>query len=92
MSSFVDRDIQVISPNTVYTKDEIISNYSYQSTKVAGNRVYPTSENYVFKTQRNVPKLGLMLVGWGGNNGSTITAGVLANRAKMQWHTLDRTV
>jgi myo-inositol-1-phosphate synthase len=87
MSSFVDTEVRVISPNTVYTEDEIISNYTYQSTKVLNNHVYPTSEAYVFKTKRNVPKLGLMLVGWGGNNGSTITAGVLANRAKMQWHT-----
>ena len=87
MSSFVDTEVRVISPNTVYNEDEIISNYTYQSTKVLNNHVYPTSEAYVFKTKRNVPKLGLMLVGWGGNNGSTITAGVLANRAKMQWHT-----
>lgn len=30
--------------------------------------------------ERTVPRLGVMLVGWGGNNGSTVTAGVLANR------------
>jgi len=29
---------------------------------------------------RKVPKLGLLLVGWGGNNGSTVTAGILANQ------------
>lgn len=28
-----------------------------------------------------------MLVGWGGNNGSTITASILANRLNMSWHT-----
>ena len=32
------------------------------------------------KTDTRVPKLGVMLVGLGGNNGSTFTAGVLANR------------
>jgi len=28
-----------------------------------------------------------MLVGWGGNNGSTVTAGILANRHNVTWHT-----
>ena len=31
--------------------------------------------------------MGLMLVGWGGNNGSTTTAGILANKLKMEWET-----
>jgi myo-inositol-1-phosphate synthase len=29
----------------------------------------------------------MMLVGWGGNNGSTATAGILANQMKMSWNT-----
>lgn len=28
-----------------------------------------------------------MLVGWGGNNGSTVTAAVLANRLGLSWNT-----
>ena len=28
-----------------------------------------------------------MLVGWGGNNGSTLTAAVLANRLRLSWPT-----
>lgn len=34
-----------------------------------------------------IPKLGLMLVGWGGNNGSTMTAALLANKLKLMWET-----
>jgi myo-inositol-1-phosphate synthase len=49
--------------------------------------VTPKTVEYQFRTQRKVPKLGLMLVGWGGNNGSTCTAGILANKMKMQWET-----
>ena len=30
-----------------------------------------------------------MLVGWGGNNGSTLTASVVANRRNITWHTND---
>lgn len=39
------------------------------------------------RTERQLPRLGLMLVGWGGNNGSTLTAALEANRMKMTWRT-----
>mmetsp|Transcript_5473 Transcript_5473/g.9270 ORF Transcript_5473/g.9270 Transcript_5473/m.9270 type:complete len:327 (+) Transcript_5473:586-1566(+) len=38
-------------------------------------------------TSTKVPKLGVMLVGLGGNNGSTFTAGILANKKKQSWET-----
>ena len=34
-----------------------------------------------------MPKLGVMLVGWGGNNGTTVTAAVLANKLGLSWPT-----
>lgn len=45
----------------------------------------PRRISYEFKTDRKVPKLGVMLVGWGGNNGTTVTAGVLANKQNITW-------
>lgn len=39
------------------------------------------------KTDKRVPKLGVMLVGIGGNNGSTFLAGVLANKQNVEWET-----
>ena len=39
----------------------------------------PIVQEKVIRTDKRVPKLGVMLVGLGGNNGSTFTAGVLAN-------------
>ena len=50
-------------------------------------RVTSSAEELVFKTQSAVPKVGVMLVGWGGNNGTTITAGVLANKLNLSWET-----
>ncbi|KAI9604227.1 hypothetical protein H4Q26_003841 [Puccinia striiformis f. sp. tritici PST-130] len=35
-----------------------------------------------FKTERQVPTTGLMLVGWGGNNGTTVTATHLGQQAQ----------
>lgn len=43
-------------------------------------------KKHVISTERKVPKLGVMLVGLGGNNGSTFTAGILANKYKTNWH------
>jgi len=34
-----------------------------------------------------VPKTGLMLVGLGGNNGSTLVAGIIANKYGLTWET-----
>lgn len=32
-----------------------------------------------------MPKLGLLMVGLGGNNGSTLTAGLLAHKHNVSW-------
>ena len=43
--------------------------FRYESTLVEGNVVVPVETNMQFKTERAVPKVGVMLVGLGGNNG-----------------------
>jgi len=49
----------------------------------------PEETEYVIRTDRTVPKVGFMLVGWGGNNGSTLTGGIIANRNDIRWRTKD---
>eukprot|EP00122_Pirum_gemmata_P011649 Pgem_evm1s10792 len=88
--------VKVNSPNVVYNNDVITSKFAYESTKVETNEdgsfsATPISTEYTFKTDAKVPKLGLMLVGWGGNNGSTLTASLLANKEKMSWRTREGT-
>ncbi|CAL3972725.1 hypothetical protein PZA11_004229 [Diplocarpon coronariae] len=82
----------VNSPNVVYTDAEIRSRYSYRTTLVEettdGTFVATPKETlYDFKVDRKVPKTGMMLVGWGGNNGTTVTAGIIANRRNISWAT-----
>lgn len=82
----------VNSPNVVYTDSEIKSKYAYHTTDVsrtADNKLVatPKTTTYDFKVDRKVGKLGVMLVGLGGNNGSTITAGLIANRRGLVWDT-----
>lgn len=82
----------VNSPNVNYTESEIRSKYTYRTTSVEtdanGNLVATPKETlYDFKVDRKVPKVGMMLVGWGGNNGTTVTAGIIANRRNLVWDT-----
>lgn len=84
--------VKVQSPNVQYSNDHILSTYEYQTTKVTQDSsecflVTPNATQYQFKTNTNLPKFGLMLVGWGGNNGSTVTGGIIANKLGLKWQT-----
>eukprot|EP01083_Nonionella_stella_P106247 306320_1 len=85
---------RVQSDNTIYTKESITALYEYQRTSVSRGAdgsitVKPVSHSYKFRTKRVLPKVGLMMVGLGGNNGSTVSAGILANRQQLRWRTKD---
>lgn len=88
-----NRDLFTVqSPDVVYTEDHIKSKYVYRTTSVsqAGSGKYiatPQETVYDFKVDRKVGKVGMMLVGWGGNNGTTVTAGIIANRRDLIWST-----
>lgn len=84
----------VASPNVTYTDEAITSNYTYDTTKLERDAsgawtVRPVSTQYEFRVNRKVPKLGVMLVGLGGNNGTTVAAGILANKNGITWMTKD---
>ena len=82
---------KVNSPKVVYTDDKIEAKYTYQTTKVevanGETTVTPVEQEYTFTTDRRVPKLGVLVVGLGGNNGTTMTAGIIANREGICWRT-----
>lgn len=84
---------QVSSPNVQYTADEIISDYQYSRSHVetVGDKlcIKPLTHRYIFKTKTKVARSGVMLVGLGGNNGSTVAAGIIANKHKICWETKD---
>lgn len=83
----------VQSPNVSYTDDTIESKYVYRTSSVTSDgsngtyKVQPKETKYDFRTERHVGRVGMMLVGWGGNNGTTVTAGILANKHNMTWST-----
>jgi len=82
---------KVNAPHVQENDENIVSEYTYSFTEVNNLGDVPTftpkSKNYIFKTEKKVPKLGLMMIGLGGNNGTTITAGIIANREGITWKT-----
>jgi len=83
--------IKVNGPDVKYTDEAIIADYVYRTTvtKEVGAElvVEPLDIKYKFRTERKVSKLGVMIVGLGGNNGSTVVAGVIANKLGLSWNT-----
>lgn len=48
-------------------------------------RVTPVTTSMSIRTERKLPRTGVMLVGWGGNNGTTVTASLLAHKRGLTW-------
>lgn len=86
-------NFHVNSDNVRRTDRQIEADFDYASTQVAVDpqtgaaTVTPIRNKYTFRTKTNVPRLGVMLVGWGGNNGSTFTAALIANKRNITWNT-----
>jgi len=92
LASQKDDLFTVSSPDVAYTDEHIKSKYVYRTTSVTktGNGNYvatPKETKYDFQVDRKVGRVGMMLVGWGGNNGTTVTAGIIANRRGLVWET-----
>jgi len=85
-------NFNVKTPFVKFEKDAIIAKYNYTRTVVSKTadgsyQIEPKSSLITFKTNTVVPKTGLMLVGLGGNNGSTVVSGILANKLGISWRT-----
>ncbi|KAF8058617.1 hypothetical protein FPV67DRAFT_510476 [Lyophyllum atratum] len=83
--------ITVQSENTLYSDEHITSKFFNRGSNVTVSdghfTITPTVQPYEFQTKRAVGKTGLMMIGVGGNNGTTLCATILANRHNIVWHT-----
>jgi len=82
----------VQSPSVKYGDGFIQTDYVYRNTEaiIGPNSkvtIVPKETKYTFKTETKVPRVGAMIVGLGGNNGSTLVAGIVANREGISWRT-----
>ncbi|CAH0388109.1 unnamed protein product [Bemisia tabaci] len=83
--------VTVSSDKVTYTDHFIETLFNYTSTQIEniadGYKVTPKQTELMIRTSRIVPRIGLMMVGWGGNNGTTLTAALLANKHGLKWRT-----
>ncbi|GFZ42540.1 Inositol-3-phosphate synthase [Saitozyma sp. JCM 24511] len=84
--------IQVESESTVYEEDGIRAKFVDRGAAVTKGpdgrlKVTKTENAYEFYTKSKVGRVGLLLVGIGGNNGTTVMATHLANKHNISWHT-----
>ena len=79
-SSDIKNDGNVLVSNFEYRRNEIKSTTN-------GITVTPKRHQYRFQTALKPKRTGLLLVGLGGNNGSTVVGATVANREKMSWNT-----
>jgi len=91
------QSIVVQTPNVTYTPECILSKYEYRGHSniifnEKGATIQPTIEEYQFKTLRKVPKTGMAIIGLGGNNGTTVTGTILANKHKISWQKKSKTI
>ncbi|CAI5756216.1 unnamed protein product [Candida verbasci] len=77
--------------NKSTTKDNhLYTKFTYENSIVEKDaqgkfNVTPTAVDYEFKLDLKIPKVGLLLVGLGGNNGTTLMASILANKHQISF-------
>ncbi|KAI1722015.1 myo-inositol-1-phosphate synthase domain-containing protein [Ditylenchus destructor] len=84
--------IKVDSPSVTNDGTCLHSEFEYKRNRIGMNgsgmlAVKPEKHSYKFQTQLKPAKTGLLLVGLGGNNGSTVVGATIANRENMTWRT-----
>lgn len=88
---------QFNSEKSVRKDDTLYTKFTYENSIVETNEagkfsVTPTAIDYQFKVDLKTPKTGLMLVGLGGNNGTTLVGSVLANKHNISFETKEGVV
>uniref|UniRef100_A0A7E4ZYI1 Inositol-3-phosphate synthase n=1 Tax=Panagrellus redivivus TaxID=6233 RepID=A0A7E4ZYI1_PANRE len=83
--------LKVVSPLATVTGQTLEAAFEYRrntiTTTANGITVEPKRHQYRFKTNLKPKKTGLLLVGLGGNNGSTVVGATLANKEALTWQT-----
>ena len=83
------------NPKVCSIQDGVLhSRFTYKSSSLSKSssgkfHVNPKEVDLEFKLDLHPPRVGVMLVGFGGNNGSTTLAAILANKNNIKFHNKD---
>jgi myo-inositol-1-phosphate synthase len=80
---FEDCDASTLVNKFVYRQNVI------EQAAEGAFRVRKKETELLFKTEKTVPKTGVMIVGLGGNNGATLYGAIEANKNGISWMTKD---
>ena len=89
-SKYTDRGADVVSINGRYIVKPMVMSYEFQTQRRVSRIGYaPHIPIYAigFELISFVLSSRLMMIGTGGNNGTTLAATILANRHNIVWHT-----
>lgn len=83
---------KVKGPNAKIDQNNMVAEYDHNCCLTEPNQdgsfdIKLQKTKYNFRVNTNIPKVGIMLVGLGGNNGTTFTGGLLANKLNLTWMT-----
>lgn len=89
-NDFTLANADYVTRETIEGVEYLTVRYDQRTTRVTKDAegrftVEPVTRTFRFRTKQKVPKMGLMMVGLGGNNGTTVTAGILANKHNITW-------
>lgn len=89
--------VRVNTNKAKWSADTLETKFTYENSLVNKNQdgtfdVTPISVDYDFKVDLKVPKTGLLLVGLGGNNGTTTVSSILANKHNISFETKEKIV
>ncbi|CAD6192573.1 unnamed protein product [Caenorhabditis auriculariae] len=93
ISNGVSKETKIVvnSPNVSNDGNKLESRFLYRKNHFEHRdgqlHVTPKEHEYVFRTELKPKKTGLLLVGLGGNNGSTAVGSIYANQHNMNWRT-----
>jgi len=86
----IDSKIKVLGDKIKEDENNIYSEYVYSNTEINEQNdtieVKQINRKYEFKTSKKIEKVGVLLIGLGGNNGTTLTGGIIANRENLEWN------
>jgi Myo-inositol-1-phosphate synthase len=90
-SSVIHNDAASVAGESIYSAVSVTSTYRHHhSGPFAAPPRVAEPQPVLVKDTKHRPKthgsLGILIVGLGGANGTTLLAGVLANRLKIHWH------
>ena len=86
-SKFTNRDSEVTISDGLFSVKPTVQEFEFQTKRAPSKTGFVILSSAIFHVLTTFNYFRLMMIGIGGNNGSTLCATILANRHNIVWHT-----